>query len=307
MNPTFRQTIIQSNLILRAGIISAIRQFFAARDFLEVETPVRIPAPAPEAHIDAEPSSDWHLQTSPELCMKRLLAAGYPRIYQICKCFRRKERGQRHLPEITLLEWYQIGTDYRHMMDQCQALVVHIANRINQFPIIEYQNKTINLTPPWPRMTVEEAFHRFGSIDLTTALKHDRFDEVMGLEIEPYLGIQQPIILYDYPLEHAALARLKPSHTTVAERFELYIAGLELCNAFTELNDAVEQRGRFIAELSHRKNAGKATYPLPELFLKAIESMPDASGNAFGIDRLVMLFADSNRIDDVVAFIPEEL
>ncbi len=303
----FRQSTLRGNLILRAEIITAIRQFFSAQDYLEVETPVRIPSPAPEAHIDAQPSNGWYLQTSPELCMKRLLAAGYPRIYQICRCFRQKERGRRHLPEMSLLEWYTAGVDYTHMMDQCQALIAHVATALNRYPKITYQNATLDLSPPWPRLSVAAAFERFGSMNMAAALENGRFDEIMGLEIEPHLGKPQPLILYDYPAAHAALARLKGNPPRVAERFELYIAGLELCNAFTELTDAVEQRRRFTTELAHRQKAGKKIYPLPEAFLDALEAMPAATGNALGIDRLVMLFADAGRIDDVVAFIPEEL
>lgn len=303
----YRQTAIKDNLIQRAKIISAIHDFFSAHHYLEIETPVRIPAPAPEAHIDAEPCNGWFLQTSPELCMKRLLCAGFPRIYQICRCFRQKERGQRHLPEMTLLEWYTAGVDYNYMMDQCQDLIIHVAKQVNQYPAMTYQGITIGLKPPWPKLSVEDAFERFGSMSMAAALKSDHFDEIMGLEIEPQLGKDTPLFLYDYPVAHAALARLKPGEPQVAERFELYIAGLELCNAFSELNDPTEQRQRFNAEMEQRHNAGKAHYPLPESFLSALNTMPAASGNALGIDRLVMLLTDTANIDDVVAFIPEEL
>jgi lysyl-tRNA synthetase class 2 len=284
-----------------------MRVFFMEKDALEVETPIRMPAPAPEAHIDAEASDNWFLHTSPELCMKRLLAAGYPRIFQICRCFRQKERGRRHLPEFTLLEWYWAGMDYFEMMNQCEEMIRFVSRRLGFGDHLVYQEETINLDYPWPRMTVKEAFDLFASMSMAEALAQDRFDEVLACEIEPHLGRGTPLFVYDYPSAHSALARLKPEDPTVAERFELYIGGLELCNAFTELVDAEEQRIRFAAEQNHRRLSGKAVYPMPERFLQSLCHMPEASGNALGIDRLVMLFADTAQIDDVVAFTPEEL
>lgn len=307
MTILYRQTACLPNLRLRARIIRTVRQFFAENDYLEVETPIRIPAPAPEVNIDAQPSGDWYLQSSPELCMKRLLAAGYPRIFQICKCFRRNERGRRHLPELTLLEWYRTGADYEGMMTQCEALIGAVARQAGFGDVLRYNGQWIDLTPPWPRLTVAEAFGRFTSLSADQALKENRFDEVMGLDIEPQLGIDKPVFLYDYPAACGALARLKPEDRRLAERFELYIGGLELCNAFTELNDANEQRARFDAERESRRQAGLTVYPMPERFLEALKDMPDAAGNALGIDRLVMLFDDTTEIDDVVAFTPEEL
>lgn len=302
-----RQQHIRRHLELRAIIIQSIRQFFTVNHYLEVETPIRTPAPAPEAHIDAQPSGDWYLQTSPELCMKRLLAAGYPRIFQICKCFRSNERGRRHLPELTLLEWYTAGHDYTDMMTQCEALLTDVVHGIEKKDELVYQGRRIDLARPWPRITVAEAFDRFASVSMEQALRSNRFDEVMGLEIEPHLGVDKPVFLYDYPAACGALARLKPDDRRLAERFELYIGGLELCNAFTELTDPLEQRLRFEAERKLRRSTGKSVYPIPEGFLSALQDMPAAAGNALGIDRLVMLFADAAEIDDVVAFTPEEL
>ena len=163
-----RQHSIRRNLELRATVIRTIRQFFAEHDYLEVETPIRIPAPAPEAHIDAQPSGSWFLQTSPELCMKRLLAAGYPRIFQICKCFRRNERGRRHLPELTLLEWYTAGHDYSNMMTQCEALLTEVAGSLGFREGLCYQGRRIDLSLPWPRMTVAEAFERLAGMSVDT-------------------------------------------------------------------------------------------------------------------------------------------
>lgn len=239
--------------------------------------------------------------------MKRLLSAGYPRIFQICRCFRQKERGTRHLPELTLLEWYTAGHNYYDMMDQCQNLICFVARRLGFGDQIVYQGQSIDLSTPWNRMPVADAFEKFASISMETALFNGCFDEVMAGDIEPELGKGKPLFLYDYPSAASALARLKPDAPSVAERFELYIGGLELCNAFTELSDEIEQRLRFEHEQKSRKNAGKQLYPLPEKFLKSLNDMPEASGNALGIDRLVMLFSDTTRIDDVVAFTPEEL
>jgi lysyl-tRNA synthetase class 2 len=304
---SYRQTAIAPNLNQRARIVNAIRKFFIDNHYLEVDTPLRIPAPAPELHIDAEPSGDWFLHPSPELCMKRLLAAGYPRIYQIAKCFRQKERGRRHLPEMTLLEWYTKGADYEDMMVQCQDLVLFLVEHLHIDQPLAYQNHVIDLRRPWPRLTVAEAFERYGSLSMVTALKSERFDEIMGLEIEPRLGLTQPVFLCDYPAACGALARLKPGQPDVAERFELYMGGLELCNGFSELTDPEEQRRRFVEESNRRRRNGKTIYPMPEAFLSALPDMPPASGNALGLDRLVMILTDQSEIEGVVAFVPEEL
>jgi lysyl-tRNA synthetase class 2 len=302
-----QQTRRKENLIVRARIIQAIRSFFIDHDYIEIETPIRIPAPAPESHIDAVESGDWFLQTSPELCMKMLLAAGFRRIFQICKCFRQAERGRWHLPEMTMLEWYRINSSYLDMMHECEILIDHIARQINSKNTLTYQDAEIDLTPPWSRISVAEAFKSFASMSMEAALENDRFDEIMVEAIEPNLGQRRPAFLYDYPASRGALARTKPEDRRYAERFELYIGGLEICNAFSELTDPVEQRQRFESERNRRKDFGKSIYPMPEKFLNALGDMPEAAGNALGIDRLVMLFADTHNIDEVVAFTPEEL
>lgn len=304
---TYRQTLIRFNLERRARIISGIRNFFDQSGFLEVATPVRIAAPAPELHIEAQESGSWFLQTSPELCMKRLLSAGYQKIYQLCPCFRKNERGGRHIPELTLLEWYAAGWDYLDLMAQCEALFASLTDYLKAGTMLSYQGKTVDLAPPWTRLSVNDAFQRYAGMSARKALEKGCFDEIMGLEIEPRLGLSKPLFLYDYPAACGALARLKPDAPDVAERFELYIAGMELCNAFTELIDPVEQRQRFEAEQRARKLAGKTTYPVAEPFLQALGDMPPAAGIALGIDRLVMLFCDAATIDDVIAFTPEEL
>jgi lysyl-tRNA synthetase class 2 len=294
-------------LRLRARIFKTVRRFFEANGYLEVETPCRIPAPAPEVHVDAPPAGDWFLQSSPELCMKRLLAMGLRRIFQICRCFRAGERGGRHLPEMTMLEWYAVGNDYRHLMDDCEELLRAVARELGRGERLVYQGSEVSLAPGWPRLTVGDAFHRYAPISAARALREGRFDEIMGLIVEPQLGRTQPVFLCDYPAACAALARLKPEDPALAERFELYVAGVELCNGFSELVDVDEQRQRFDEALWQRRKLGKRAYPMPESFLADLARMPAAAGNALGLDRLVMLFADAATIDQVVAFTPETL
>lgn len=303
----YRQSQIKKNLHLRARIIQAVRSFFIERKYLEVETPIRIPAPAPEAHIDAVGTEGWYLQTSPELCMKQLMAAGYNRLFQICKCFRHKERGRKHLPELTMLEWYHAGGNYADLMVDCEELIGFIARQIAGGNSLSYQGQLIHLETPWPRMSVEQAFNRYTSLTVKEVLVKGSFDEVMVDKIEPKLGSPRPLFLYDYPAALGALARLKPQNKQLAERFELYIAGIELCNGFSELTDPAEQRTRFESEQNIRKSLNKSVYSMPQNFLISLNDMPDACGNALGLDRLVMLFADTADIDDVVAFTPEEL
>jgi lysyl-tRNA synthetase class 2 len=304
---SINREVIRKNLVQRAEILQLSRSFFRDHGFLEVETPLRIPAPLPEAHIEVIPADGWVLQPSPELCMKRLLAAGCEKIFQICKCFRKAERGRRHLPEMAMLEWYAAGQTYADLMACCEEMIGHIAGGLSIGGTLNYQGLTIDLAAPWPRLTVADAFRRFASVSPEEALARGRFDEIMGLEIEPNLGRERPVFLIDYPAEKASLARIKPGHPAVAERFELYIGGLELCNGFSELNDAAEQRRRFAAEQEVVRNAGRTVYPLPEKFLQALAHLPPCAGNALGIDRLVMLFCDAATIDEVVAFTPEEL
>lgn len=294
-------------LSARAVIINEIRRFFIDRDYIEVETPLRIPAPAPESYIDAIPSGSWFLHTSPELCMKRLLASGFDRIFQICRCWRDGERGSLHLPEFTMLEWYRAGRNYLDLMDECESLVAEIAMVTGGKETIDFNGRQISLTSPWERITVHDAFRRFSPVSMEEALESDRFDEIMVSEIEPRLGVSKPSFIYDYPAERGALARLKLDDPTVAERFELYIGGLELANAFTELVDADEQRQRFHHEETFRCSLGKSPYPVPEKFLAELPDMPPSAGIALGVDRLVMVLIDASCIDEVVAFTPEEL
>ena len=295
------------DLWLRARVIQAIRRFFIKHGYLEIETPILIPAPAPEAHIDAISAGDRFLHTSPELCMKRLLSEGYDRIFQICRCFRHGERGELHLPEFTLLEWYRTGIDYNDLMDECEEMILFLSREIGFGENIEYQGQRIDLQRPWERISVMEAFKSFASISMGEALDLERFDEVMVNDIEPHLGNSKPTFLYDYPATFAALARLREDKPELAERFELYIEGLELANGFSELTDMHEQNKRFERELENRQQLDKEVYPMPKKFLKALHHMPQSAGIALGVDRLAMIFSNQKKIDKVVSFTPEEL
>jgi lysyl-tRNA synthetase class 2 len=236
-----------------------------------------------------------------------LLAAGFPRIFQITKCFRFGERGRLHLPEFTLLEWYRCETDYLGLMEECETMLLSVFETVQVKGEMRYGNHRVSLRPPWKRMTVLEAFERYSPMSLEEALASDRFDELTVRAIEPQMGMDRPAFLMDYPAPLAALARLKPSAPDFAERFELYIAGMELANGFSELNDQKEQRLRFDQENRKRVAQGKRAYPPPDRFLTALGHMPEASGIAVGIDRLVMLLTDRAQIDDVVCFTPEEM
>ena len=293
-----RQTLTE-----RARIIQNIRNFFIDRGYLEVETPHRIPANAPEPHIDAVASGACALHTSPELAMKRMLAAGYEQLFQVCRVWRDGECGQFHLPEFTLLEWYRTGIDYNALMNECMELLFVLVPEGKLFRA----GRTIDLTMPWQKLTVAEAFTQYASMDLNQALDSDCFEEILTSEVEPHLGKEKPTFLTEYPSNLAALARTKPGEPQVAERFELYIDGLELANAFSELTDPEEQRHRFEEDEELRRSAGKAPYPLPEKFLAELATMPEAAGIALGLDRLVMLITDATKIDEVVAFTPDEL
>ncbi|MFH7319826.1 EF-P lysine aminoacylase EpmA [Desulfurivibrio sp. D14AmB] len=294
----------------RAGMIRAVRRFFDQRGYLEVETPIRIPAPAPEPHLIPQAAGSWFLQTSPELCMKRLLARGVPQLYQICKCFRREERGSRHLPEFTMLEWYRAGADYYDLMRECEELLAAVAGELAAGHYGSVAARTLaglDLAPPWERLGVAEAFHRHAGMAVEEALARDLFEELLVEKIEPHLGRSRPTFLYDYPAELGALARLSPDNPAVSQRFELYIGGLELANGFSELIDPVEQRQRFVADRRKIRAAGRRPPPMPEKFLTELALMPPAAGIALGLDRLAMIMLGAHRIDAVLAFTPEQL
>lgn len=297
-------------LWLRANVIKAVRDFFWERGFLEVETPLLIPANAPEEHINPITAlTSWQLQTSPEICMKRLLCRGHQKLFQISHCWRSNERGSRHLSEFTMLEWYRTGCDYQTLMVDCEELLQRVAT-ICRPDSKHYVHKNSKVDPfaAWQRISVQQAFFKFGQVDVWSCLKEGLYEEILTSVIEPSLAaFNSPVILMDYPVELAALARAKPSNGELAERFELYVGGLELANGFSELNDPGEQRRRFDEANLFRKNAGQSVLPLPEPFLENLALLPQSAGIALGIDRLVMLTAGADSIDEVVTFSPEEL
>ncbi|MBU8849139.1 MAG: EF-P lysine aminoacylase GenX [Desulfobacterales bacterium] len=294
-------------LEIRSLVIQAARDFFTDNLYLEIDTPIRCPCIIPEAQIDPVISEGFYLQASPELCMKRMLSKGFDKIFQICKCFRKNERGTQHLPELTMLEWYAKDDTYLDLMNQCQGLIKFIAARLNLENQIRYQDKTISLNHPWQKLTVQQAFNLYADKSLNDALNDNSFDEIIGCQIEPHLGNTTPAFLYDYPASLASLAKLIPDNPQYAQRFEFYLAGIELANGFSELTDPVEQKSRFEKENQIRSSRKTAPIPMPDNFLTDLEKMPDSAGIALGIDRLVMIFCDTTSIDDVVAFTPEDL
>lgn len=293
---------IQRSILLRSRLLHAIRCFFHERGFVEVETPVRLAAPALELHIDAEPAGDHWLRTSPELHMKRLLAGGLDRIFQMGPCFRRGERGDRHHPEYTMLEWYRAHADYADILADTKALLATCAQAVLGTTDLVYRGQPIALLPRWERLTVAEAFQRWAGWNPVAAWDEDRFNTDLVERVEPNLPRDVPTVLTDYPAPAAALARRKPSDPQVAERWELYIGGLELANAYSELTDPAEQRARFEECARARRALGKEVYPLDESFLAALANLPPAGGIALGVDRLAMLLADAPSLDGIIAF-----
>lgn len=299
--------ISSQRLKQRAAIIRAVRGFFEEQDYLEIDTPLRLPVLAPEVWIAPEISDDYFLQTSPELCMKRLLAVGHNRLFQICHCFRKGERGKLHLPEFAMLEWYRTGIDYHALMDECEALVQSLILECDSGPLFPGFAGRFSLELPFERLTVGAAFARYATCSVEEALAADCYEEVLVEQVEPNLGVGRPTFLYDYPASLASLARLNKDQPSLAERFELYIETIELANGFSELVDPVEQRQRFEKDRNLILAAGRDPGPMPEKFLTALQDMPDAAGIAMGLDRLVMVLTGAERIDEVVGFVPNDL
>jgi lysyl-tRNA synthetase class 2 len=300
-------------LARRHDLMRALRGFFDSAGFTEVETPVMVRSPGLELHLEAFEviglrGARW-LQTSPEYHMKRLLSAGMERIYQVCKTFRREEQGAFHQPEFTMLEWYRANADMTDMMRDTEALVAHVARAVlgtTRIPGAKGAAE-IDVSPPWERLTVRAAFERHASRPYDTLLEDEEsFYRALIDEVEPRLGETRPTLLTHYPAGMAALARLCPDDPSVAERFEAYVGGVELCNGFGELVDATEQRARLRADAEQRARLGKPAYPIDERFLDALEhGVPPSGGNALGVDRLAMLVLGARDIAEVVAFSAE--
>ncbi len=320
-------------LQFRSHVTKSIRKFFEDRNYLEVETPALSLAPDPAPHLASfttnyfcgQKRTRLFLPTSPELYMKRLLVAGHERIFQICKFFRNGEKTMSHNPEFTGLEWYEAYADYRSAMNETEKLIETIAFEALGKTNITYQGNNIDLSAPWERLTVKEAFHRYAGFDLWTCLdypslfctaknlgiflsKNDTWEDLVFKilidRIEPHLGRFRPTLLHDYPRPMALLSKKNAKDPSIAERFEVYIGGLEIANGFTELNDPEEQRKRWKTELNFRHNRNSDDQPpLDRDFLLALEvGMPPATGVAVGVDRLIMLLTGFDNIEQVRCF-----
>jgi lysyl-tRNA synthetase class 2 len=296
----------------RAQIMRMVRAHFDADGFLEVETPLVVPSPGLDVHLDAmavqTKQGERYLITSPEYQMKRLLAGGLERIYQLCKCFRNDEVGERHQPEFTMLEWYRAFAGVDDVMRDTEQLVAQVARLLSGADaaspaMLRTAFGTVDVTPPWRRITVREALQQFCGIAMEDVVDdEERFYRLLIEQIEPRLCELGAVFLCEYPASMASLARKKPGDEAVAERFEAYVAGVELCNGFGELTDPVEQRARLLADQATRRELGYPVYPVDERFLAALEQgMPASAGNALGLDRLIMLALGAEHIEDVLA------
>lgn len=322
-------------LLARNRIVAALRVWFAQEGFTEVEPALLQVSPGNETHLHAFATErigldlsrqPLYLHTSPEFAMKKLLAAGETRIFALSRVFRNREDSARHANEFTMLEWYRAGESYERLMEDCAAFL-QVACAAAGTTILRHRNATADPAPAPERLTLVEAFRRHAGVDLEAALPPpgaeaeaallagpaqaaglrvtaddswaDLFSKILSERVEPHLGRGRATILCDYPVSEAALARPKPSDPRLAERFELYACGVELANAFGELTDAAEQRRRFTADMDEKERIYGERYPIDEDFLSALLAMPESSGSALGLDRLVMLATGAERIDQV--------
>jgi elongation factor P--(R)-beta-lysine ligase len=327
----------RDRLAARGRILRATREFFETAGYVEVETPALQISPGLEPHLRAfatvlhnprdGAARPRYLHTSPEFAMKKLLAGGMTRIWQLARVYRDGERGATHHPEFAMLEWYRTGASYRDLMGECEGLL-SAAQRAGGAGSLCRGGNRADANRRFERLTVAEAFARHTGIDLLATapdpqapnaallaaeaarigIAPHRGDDWEALffrifleRIEPCLGIGAPTILYDYPVSMAALSRRKPEDPRLAERFELYVCGLELANAFGELTDPDEQRRRFLSDQARKQALYGETYPIDEDFLAALDyGMPDCAGIALGFDRLVMLATGADHIEEVL-------
>lgn len=289
----------------RSAIVSGLREVLDERGYLEVETPLAVPSPGLDLHLDALEvegnGPNRFLITSPEYQMKRLLSAGLGNIYQIAKCFRRGELGPRHQPEFTMLEWYCSPGSLDDVLEDTEALVRAALAAVGKNEIAGERGPIA--LDRFERLSVAEAFSRYAKVDVFDVLPdEEQFFRIVVDTIEPELGRERPVFLTRWPASMASLARLCEDDPRFAERAELFIDGMEICNAFGELTDPREQRARLLSDQATRREANKPVYPLDERFLEALEDgIPPSGGNALGLDRLVMLACGTRSIDDVVA------
>jgi lysyl-tRNA synthetase class 2 len=328
------------NLKERVKIIKAIRDLFDKEDFLEVETPILQVSPGLEVHLQAfetkffEPFNEdntktFYLHTSPEFAMKKLLAAGLPKIYQFAHVFRNGERSYRHHPEFIMLEWYRANHDYHILMQDCEN-ILREALKVTGKTEFRHKNFRADLKNGIEILTVEEAFKKYCGFSILNTIDtplnptpeklmplakkldvnaqdgntwEDLFFKIMGKYIEPNLGMGRPTILCEYPISMAALSRPKPNYPDVAERFEMFVCGIELANAFSEMKDTATQRARFEADMKMKETLYGLRYPIDEDFMQAMEEMPECTGIALGLDRLIMITLGADKIEDVL-FLP---
>lgn len=285
-----------------ARAAAATRAFFAERGFVEVWTPLRVPAPGVDFHVDAVAASDQYLITSPELEMKRLLVGGMPRIFQLAKVARADEKGPLHAAEFTMLEWYRAFSSLEDVLRDTEQLVRSVVRSLaGEDEVFVLGRRKVSVSEPFERVTVREAFARYAGVDDAAGLAErdeDRYFELLVSQVEPALAeLPRPVFLTHYPISQAALSRPHPEDPTVAERAELYFGGVELCNAYGELTDAAEQRRRMTTEAQRRRELGRVVYPLDEPFLAALtEGMPPSAGNALGFERLVMVATNRSQL-----------
>jgi len=325
--------------IQRAQILDLTRDFFKKRGFLEVQTPILTKDISTEPYIDPVPVKFFddknkiyrgYLITSPEYSLKKLLALGFDKIFEITKAFRQKEAlGGLHNPEFTILEWYRTHTDYHQIMKDTEELVYDLVKKLHHHPYFFYQGQKIDVSLPWLRISVKQVFKKYARINLDktrslkyfqTIVKHkeyhlpktcgwnDLFYLIFLNEIEPQLPKDKAIILYDYPLPQAALAKRKNKKSFYAERFETYIGGMEISNAFSELLDWQEQLKRLKEDQKLRKRLKKEFINIDKTFIQALKlGIPASGGNALGIDRLQMLLLDIKDIDDLLMFSAKQM
>ena len=305
---------LMDKYLIREKVIDTIRAFFKDQTFHEVFTPILVPIPSIEPNLEVFQTElrtskglkrQGFLIMSPEFSIKKLLAAGIGDCFEITKCFRNEEEiSSLHNPEFTMLEWYRVGANYQDIMRDFENLFLKIVGKDK----LSYQGEIYDLTLPWPRISFKEAFAKFAGPKIED-VKDEDFYQIFFNEIEPKLRKSgRPAIIYDYPISQAALARPKTSNPKFAERFEVFLAGVELGNCFSELTNAGEQKKRFERDLAERKWQGKTEYPIDEDLIEALkEGLPEVSGIAVGVDRLVMLAANVSSISETMFFPGEEI
>ena len=285
-----------------AKAAAATRAFFAERGFLEVTTPLRVPAPGVDFHVDAIAASGQYLITSPELEMKRLLVGGLPKIFQLARVARAEEQGPLHAPEFTMLEWYRAFSGLEDVLRDTEQLVRSVVRSLaGEDDVFVLGHRKVNVAKPFERITVRQAFAQYAGVKDAARLAardEDRYFELLVSRVEPALAERPcPVFLTHYPISQAALSRPHADDPSVAERAELYFGGVELCNAYGELTDAREQRRRMQREAERRQELGRPVDPLDEAFLAALaEGMPPSAGNALGFERLGMVATNRSQI-----------